>query len=482
MQTSVSTPQPVTYQVIFGPNGTVEVDGTPTGGHITNRFQIEEHVIEGAFQAKLPTALSDLVDVALAVYIADRLCRRRTREIDRYRYGWSRHLRLQIPVVDPVLWGDSQLHNCLVDVLGFLTEDRWEFEFLPRATNGVDHSYQRSLFPVDLAPPVRAALFSGGLDSLAGLGCELADHAVGSFVLFAGRTNFRIEKIQLDLAAELGQRLGRQILPCVVPYGFRGRPAKAGNQDENTQRSRGFIFGILGAVTALMAGTNRLAIYENGIGAINLPYTRAQLGTHMTRAAHPLAMARLSEFITLATGQSFAFELPFLGMTKGEMCARLSELGVQDLVAETVSCDGFPQRVQSRPQCGLCTSCLLRRQSLHAAGLAHLDNSDRYRNDIYESLDGIDARRLYPFRAMLHQVAELQRALRAPDPWRALVSSYPELLEIALVNEWSLLSVPIEEQLVRLYRTYCEEWERFPVRPPTVPWFALEDGGDSDVE
>jgi 7-cyano-7-deazaguanine synthase in queuosine biosynthesis len=47
-------------------------------------------------------------------------------------------------------------------------------------------------------------------------------------------------------------------------------------------------------------------------------------------------------------------------------------------LAATVSCDtGFSARVPHHAPCGTCTSCILRRQALHAAGKAYLDAQSR---------------------------------------------------------------------------------------------------------
>lgn len=60
--------------------------------------------------------------------------------------------------------------------------------------------------------------------------------------------------------------------------------------------------------------------------------------------------------------------------TKAEMCHVLKKTGLDTLIRTTISCDSFPLRISGSPaQCGICTSCLLRRCSLHAAGLDSAD-------------------------------------------------------------------------------------------------------------
>jgi hypothetical protein len=174
----------------------------------------------------------------------------------------------------------------------------------------------------------------------------------------------------------------------------------------------------------------------------------------------------MESLIELVTGRSFQFELPFLFATKGQMCARIPREAFGPLLGRTVSCDCFPQRIAGYPQCGLCTSCLLRRLSLHAAGFTDFDTRN-YRVDVLASHWEAPAAKLFPFRAMLFQAGRLQKALAAPDAWQALVLEFPELFEIEhlLLESRPEVARP-HERLVSLYAQYCSEWEGFPARPP----------------
>lgn len=461
-----STATRVMYRLTFTPDGCAHVASNGAEAGLASFYYVGDRMIAQAFGSSMPAELADLVDVAMAVYVADRLCPRRQPDADRYHLHWTRRFDIRVPVRDPGRWRDSGLAARLRDALWFFTEDEWHFEFVRWSGERRPSEMQGFLFPTPPRSPVAAALFSGGLDSLAGLCHELFDRPEASFVLFSGSTNQRTGSIQRDLARLLRSRLNRAIIPVVVPFGLHHRRGRS-DDDERTQRSRGFVFSALGAATAIMAGSDSLAVYENGIGAINLPYTDAQLGAHSTRSAHPLALAAMGEVVRLATGRPFEFRLPFLFATKAELCAGLAEFGLHDLVRRTVSCDGFPQRVAGKPQCGLCTSCLLRRQALYVAGLDELDHVDGYRENILSPRTQLSGDKLYPLRAMLDQVARIRRALDTPELWRALSSTYPQLIEIAsrlAVAGQSMLGV--DDRLVGLYRHYCDEWAIFPARPP----------------
>ncbi len=108
----------------------------------------------------------------------------------------------------------------------------------------------------------------------------------------------------------------------------------------------------------------------------------------------------------------------------------------------TVSCDvGFAARVPEHRACGACTSCLLRLQSLTAAGLTGL-----LPMDIHER-QGHD--RDFNINAMIWQVTRLRAYLGGSEPWRRMVSEFPELIDVTSLTQ---------QEVVRLYRAYVEEW------------------------
>lgn len=239
----------------------------------------------------------------------------------------------------------------------------------------------------------------------------------------------------------------------VAPFGLRQRSKRRYDGDERTQRTRAFVFRCMGAGTAVLADSSELEIYEHGIG------------TQSTRANDPRVLAAMADFVSLAIDRPFAFRLPFLGLTKAELAAGVQHPGFGELIRRIFSCDGFPQRVIGHPQCGLCTSCVLRRQALHAAGLAEYDARDSYVSDVLAEESCLPAAKLCPLRSMLDQVNTLRRALAGPEPWANLSRAFPQLLEVA-----SCLAAPggaradIERQIVDLYRRYCDEWRHFPVQ------------------
>jgi len=213
---------------------------------------------------------------------------------------------------------------------------------------------------------------------------------------------------------------------------------------------------MIGGVAALMAGQDTLRLYENGIGAINLPMDGSQIGIDNSRSVHPVTLNLMSRFIGLIGGHAFEIKNECAHLTKAEMCSDSSLQQVSSEIASTFSCDGFPVRRSKFAQCGFCTSCLLRREALEAASLDGLD-SDDYGCDL--KVDGtFQPHHLRPLRAMHYQSVRLVDALITPDPWSALTLAFPELRRI---EESLPPDLTIRSRLIRLYEQHVKEWSSF---------------------
>ena len=116
---------------------------------------------------RLPALVEDLLDIASSVFVADRCVRRGAAD----SAAWSRRMRVEVVVSDPSAWSSEPLRSALADVLTWLTEDDWRLTFTGRPER-----------PRWIAPRLAidsgehdVALFSGGLDSVAGAAGHLAD-------------------------------------------------------------------------------------------------------------------------------------------------------------------------------------------------------------------------------------------------------------------------------------------------------------------
>jgi 7-cyano-7-deazaguanine synthase in queuosine biosynthesis len=440
-----------------------DFSNNPVQAELERYYWVDDSQLSHAFDSILPPRLADLVDLAMSVYYADR---RAVRVRSRYGLTGLRDFDVRLAVRDLELWRRDEVAARLADLLYWFTEDRWAVTFTPRQASLRLSETEQYLSPWRAKRPTITVLFSGGLDSLAGMVTQLERYRDYSFVLLSGCTHTRMAAIQLGLVRELRRdwhNASRELISIRVPFGIHKPQGTA--REEVSQRSRGFVFLLLGAVAAVMARGQSLWVCENGVGAINPWLNEGQLGIDNARGVHPLSLIHMSEFLNLILQQPLRIENPFQFSTKAQMCQPFKRLGLDNLITRTVSCDSFPLRIPGIPQCGLCTSCLLRRLALHAAALEHVDPGEGYRYDVKGLLAGVSEKRMYPLWATLDHVDRLSGCLSSELPWETLTETFPELLEIQekMVRHDDRTPQEIANAYVQMYRTYVTEWERFPL-------------------
>lgn len=386
--------------------------------------------IVDSLSCELPPLAADLLEIAASVYAIDRSVRRPRQSGVIARAGWGRKLFARIPVRSPERWQAHDKH--LIELLEWLTDDKWELVFEPadNVSLSVRQGYLFDTVPKSAVP----ALFSGGLDSASGLANELTTNNV---LAISVSTNSWMTHVQDRVLASL-----QSISEHTVTH-LRYRINLVKKSDEASQRSRGFLFLAVGVATAWWAGRDRLRFFENGVGAINLPYLRSQLGAEATRSAHPKTLFLMETLVRAVSGGLFSIEAPYFTMTKAQLVGMTPQLSERAL-SQTVSCDtGFSNRVPNHEPCGICTSCLLRRQAVLASGRTAVDQYQAYRKGpVADHRD---------FKAMLWQASRLASCLNRSDPWEGLVDEFPEVLD----------AVPFlrPDDLVTLFCGYSREWQ-----------------------
>ncbi|HYW38271.1 MAG TPA: 7-cyano-7-deazaguanine synthase [Terriglobales bacterium] len=427
-------------------------------------FYIDDETIDRRFGHALDALLADWVDLALACYLADRLATRKPSRLAQSGKHWSRTLNITLPVRRLDRWTD-EIQGSLSRLLSFLTDDSWRFEFVQREGAKRAAESQRFLFPFEHGSPTRVALYSGGLDSFAGAAQILYDSPDYNYIFVSGVTNPRQQAGQRAQLNRLRLKTSAHICHVAIPYGLHWAGNKDERKEEPSQRTRGFLFLTLGTVSAIAAGTKELFLYENGVGAINLPYDGTQVGTYNSRATHPSTLLRMEDFTRALIGQEFSIVNPFLFFTKAEMCRHVAVQEVGELLALTFSCDGFPVRAKNRGQCGSCTSCLLRRQAIELASLARYDQNG-YLNDLCSPTFAGSDNQLHALRAMNWQAHRIGEAVSRVKPWEALVSEFIELqtVELDLCRNGKLRPAELQSKVVHLYSQYAAEWESFSAR------------------
>jgi 7-cyano-7-deazaguanine synthase in queuosine biosynthesis len=296
------------------------------------------------FFAKWEPIVFDALLVAAAVEFCDKVRKRP-------KFGWGRRIELKLPVHDPDCWRRKDVGEALHDALQFLTGDCWHIEFVKRRKK-LSPS-QQGLFELPGQGACAAMPFSEGLDSRAVAGLmanELGDGLI--LVRLGKKTNDRPKKAPFTA------------IPYNVSRGDFGFP-------ESTARSRGFKFAMLSGLAAYLAKAERIIVPESGQGALGpalVPVGQA----YEDYRNHPLFTNRMAAFLIALLGKPLHFEFPRLWNTKGEtLKAYVARTQASDWAA-TRSCwqDNRHASVEGhRRQCGICAACMLRRLSVHAAGL-----------------------------------------------------------------------------------------------------------------
>ncbi len=407
-------------------------------------FDITVHIsqyLTRTASSQISALLADLIDLATAVYVADRLTSRKDNKTQR--------ILVKLPLRSYELRTQISIHETLHDLLYWFTEDLWSFQFLPYRDDSTDLS-QLSLPWILDDYPTRIALWSGGLDAIAGLYHQLKQDSFHYTLFGTGGNNVALGR-QKALYQQMKQHFPGRLKFIQIPLQMN----KRGLQTDSSSRARGFVFLVLGAVCAILEKQQTLYIHENGIGAINLPFRDCEVGLDHSRSVNPLSLSRMGKFLTDILGEHFSFENPFLFETKASICESLLK-EEPELAFKTISCDSWHHRTP--PQCGYCSSCLLRRQAI---GVFHVEDKTPYQITTSsgrekKNTDGVE------FIAMRAQVATLQKLLKDANSWLSMVKHYPILDEILQNNVEESHEDPnlIKDRLLRLYINYVAEWKQ----------------------
>jgi hypothetical protein len=361
-----------------------------------------------------PTEIGvDLLVLAAHVHAAETRVSRASESQD----GWTRELRLIVPVSDPDRWG--RVTSVLVRLLNFLTGDRWEIGFRARPNLFAAIAPKRARRRIGPSFDT-LALFSGGLDSLI--------HAIN--VLEAGRTPLLVshagEGATSNAQNTLFDALKRQHPRCAFerlrlwlafPEGL-----VAGSGGETTTRGRSFLFFALGVFAGTgLDGAFTLTAPENGLIALNVPLDPLRLGALSTRTTHPFYIARWNELLGLIDVPG-RVENPYWDRTKGEMVAACADAPLLRRIApSSLSCSS-PSKGRWKglgtQHCGYCLPCLIRRAALDG-GFGRGSDPTAY------TLADLTARSLDPRQSEGQQVRSFQLAIER-------LSARPDLATILI--------------------------------------------------
>jgi len=326
-----------------------------------------EVLLKFFFRPPTPQIL-DVLRIVASIAHADRRIPRR------HSVCWGRDIELDIPVSDPEFWHNTA--SKLRAVAELVTGDFWSFQFR-KLSNEIELPTEGYLaFPPneDLA-----TAYSNGLDSFAVARLVASGH-VRLSTGDASKKNLVLvttgQKIYLsDTYSQFGYRVRQISVPFSVP-----QLGKNFQLREASYRSRALVFQTIAALASVQSQSNTVIVGEAGQGSLG-PWLTLTGEEAPDLRTHPLFTRQLSDFLKAALDVEVKFEHPLIWNTKGESLRNLVSANLQAGWEETHSC-----AVQARHQktkggrvhCGLCPNCLLRRQSLLAAGLDDPDSNYDY--------------------------------------------------------------------------------------------------------
>ena len=338
----------------------------------------------------VPPEFLDLLDIAAYVYVADQALTRGGAGVVSAGANWRRQLFFRVPVRVPDLWTSEPVLGALASVLGFLSEDVYQFEFVPRrGPSGVAQQYFQFGDGGAGSDVDGVVMFSGGLDSLGGAVQELVTERRRT-LLVGHRSNPKDARRHAALIDRLGHYTVRRPAVATVQA---NKPK--GMSREYTQRSRSFLYAALGATTATLVGLDRFRFYENGVVSLNLPALDQVVGARATRTTHPQTLAGFNKLFTAIAGKPFAVENPFQWRTKTEIVRRIADAGCPDLIGLSTSCAHTWERTKAHTHCGRCSQCIDRRFAVLAAGAARHDPIDAYEVDLLTGARPADQVRVF---------------------------------------------------------------------------------------
>lgn len=416
----------------------------------------------------LGPAEADLFDVAMATNISDRLALRSYQGNTDSAFCWSRTIQIRLAIREVERWRDPEVQRRLQNYLYINTGDKWQFEFVPLAVPASQVIRQEYL-QLDLQdtlrrryPEVRVSLFSDGVDSLSGLAYQLNEYPQSRIVLISFNTSNCITARQGRMLDELPHEMRERITH--IPLSLKVRAGKA--RQEKSLRSRGFMFLAAASAASYLLGRSEFFVWENGIGAFNLPFDRSQFIGHNTRAVHPRSLASFTHFLEALLGRPFLINNHFQFLTKGEVCRNLADEPWRNLISQSFTC-GHRQRVKDdgHQHCGICNSCILRRQGLYIAGLAS-DDTTKYCHDLRHMQDIPLNKRLEWVKTneQWNRIADVLRGAKIDgdgeeQTWLRILSVFRELAVTveAMEKAQHISQDQAKRGILRLLRTYVAE-------------------------
>ena len=360
-------------------------------------------------------------------------------------------MQVRIEVLDPGFWRSPQIASSLKQAVEFVSGDHWDIDFFGRPFR---YEWAKPvLSPETLRESPLICLYSGGLDSAAGLAMRMEQTPSCPIIPVTIKHQPLQHKLVRRQYKLLGNRFGSRLSPLIIKARMNRPAGWTWSRREKSQRARSFLFAAAGAVAAIMTGQSHVEVFESGVGSINVSLMAGMVGSKATRGAHPEFLRRMSRLVSLVAEREITFQLPFMNSTKGEMVRALKESALDQLALVTVSTARYPLGYHMYQECGICPACVFRRQAMQVAGIK--EGTGRYSFDLFGPVDEVNqlsSGRLTYLRAFLMQVAD----------WADIDTTgiLPGTTERHLLHTRILEPGETGENIISLLARYRDEWEQ----------------------
>ena len=241
----------------------------------------------------LSPRLLDLIEIACYVFAADRHILRGTTDAVEY-HSWAREFRFSVKVRDHQFWNSTDVKRKLSEVLQFMTGDlSYSFDFQSGHNTAQVDLFDREEFRVDSSTQTEIALFSGGLDSLAGA-INLLDSGTDKVCLVSHRSG---QPDTIKTQEKLYEALERQYPERIRYYKFNSG-LKEKHSREETQRTRSFLFCSIAFALAAAYKQDHFYVFENGVTSMNFPRREDLKNARASRTTHPKTIRLLEDFLS----------------------------------------------------------------------------------------------------------------------------------------------------------------------------------------
>lgn len=385
----------------------------------------------------LPDRVLDLLEIAAYLFCTDRLVDRGSKNAVEYD-AWGRDLHYVIRVRDVKFWSRKEVVDALSEAITWATGDvSHAFTFIPGHATPATSLFDSEEFTVNPDPDARVALFSGGLDSLTGT-VQYLQQEPGSLYLVSHKSSTDVQGTQKRLLRALQPRYPNRIHPYSFTCHLKNKRA-----EEETQRSRSFLFCAIAYALAAALQKNHFYIYENGVTSLNLPKREGMGLARASRTTHPRTIRYIEQFLSFVNESEFTIRTPFFWMTKTDVLQTLKSSGGADLLDSSVSCTRTFQNADQKTHCGGCSQCVDRRFAAVAAGLAEQDHPGLYTVDFVN----------YPIENPEIRTFVVDYLAQAKE----FATSSPDRFEHKFMNELAaiedhIIDVPKDDRILRLYQ------------------------------